>query len=94
LVSVFDEKGLVQSIKVARQLRESGINTELFPDADTRLEKQLKYADKKGIKWLVIIGPEEAKDKMVKIKNMKTGEQRKVKYEEIPDLVRKDDQKN
>jgi histidyl-tRNA synthetase len=47
----------------------------LYPDAQVKLEKQLKYANKRGIEEVYILGPEEVANKTVKIKNMKTGEQ-------------------
>jgi histidyl-tRNA synthetase len=71
LVTVFSPDLLVQSIEAATALRENGINVEIYPDETAKLEKQLKYADKKGIPYVVIIGPEEAEKNVVKLKNMK-----------------------
>ncbi|MBL7036311.1 histidine--tRNA ligase [Candidatus Microgenomates bacterium] len=88
LVSVFSPQQLESSIKIARELRDNGINTELFPDENTRLDKQLKYADKKQIPYVVIIGPEEVKNKLVTLKNMKTKEQKKVTIEEVCNLLK------
>jgi len=48
-----------------------------------KLDKQLKYADKKGIPYVVIIGPDEAKKNIVKLKNMKTGEQTELNIDEL-----------
>ncbi|MBI2443442.1 MAG: hypothetical protein HYV40_06080 [Candidatus Levybacteria bacterium] len=42
------------------------------------MEKQLKYADQKGIPYVVIIGPEEKEKKVVTLRNMKTREQKQV----------------
>jgi histidyl-tRNA synthetase len=64
-----------ESIKIASQLRIAGINTELFPDPETKLSKQLKYADKKVIPWILIVGEKEIKDSLVTIKNMKNKSQ-------------------
>lgn len=83
LVTVFSPKLLAQSIEVAKMLREKGINTELYPDEAAKLDKQLKYADKKGIPFVIIIGPEEAESNSVTIKNLKTKEQFNVSRDKL-----------
>ncbi|TSC53398.1 MAG: histidyl-tRNA synthetase, partial [Microgenomates group bacterium LiPW_16] len=79
LVTVFDAKTLSYSLSIANRLRNAEISTEVYPDEETKLDKQLKYADKKGIEWVVIVGPDEIKDKTITVKNMQTGEQKRVK---------------
>jgi len=77
LVTIFSPELLEQSIKISSALRTSGINCETFPDPETKLDKQLKYADKKGIPFVVILGPDEITNNTLTIKNMinKTQEQ-------------------
>lgn len=75
LVTIFSKEYLVQSIKVANLIRQSGINCELYPDPEKKLDKQLKYADKKGVPYVVILGLDEIKANKVSLKNMKTGKQ-------------------
>lgn len=65
------------SSNVANHLREKGINTELYID-DRPLDKQLRYADKKGIPFVII--PEG--DKLT-LKNMLTGNKREVTLESL-----------
>jgi len=79
LVSIFSEKTLEASLRTAEVLRRAGINTEVYPDTGTKLDRQLKYADKKGVPWVVIIGPEEIVKNTIVLKNM-----RDKKQEEIP----------
>lgn len=86
LVSVFSKELARESIEVAKRLREQGINTELYPE-DAKVDKQLKYADKKGIAYVIIIGPEEIKGEKVVLKNLKTGEQKRVKPENLASLI-------
>ena len=74
LVTVFGEESLEKSLQCAQQLRQAGITTELYPAVD-KLPDQLKYANKKGVPWVVIIGEEEAKQNKVTLKNMTNGEQ-------------------
>jgi len=70
-----DRKYLIKSLEVADQLRKQGKNVICWLDTNTKLEKQLKYADKKGIPQVVIIGEEELQKGTVTIKSLKTGEQ-------------------
>ena len=86
LVSVFNSELLDASLEVAANLRENGVVSEIYPDENTKLEKQLKYADKKMFKWFIVIGPDEAeKDKAI-LKNLETGYQEDVK---LKDLIKK-----
>jgi histidyl-tRNA synthetase len=78
LVTIFSQELLESTLKVSAQLRSSQINTELYPDADTKLEKQLKYASTKEIPFVIIIGPEEMESNLIKLKNMQTGEQKQI----------------
>lgn len=88
LVTVFSSTLLNKSIEIAKNLRDSGINTEIYPENSVRLDKQLKYADKKGIPFVVIIGPEEVESKTVTLKNLKTQEQTKTSFENLVSLVK------
>ncbi|OGG27590.1 histidine--tRNA ligase [Candidatus Gottesmanbacteria bacterium RIFCSPLOWO2_01_FULL_42_10] len=75
LVTIFSEQLQPQSLKIATQLREGGINTELFPEQTAKLDKQLKYADRKGIPYVIIVGDNEIKQNKVLLKNMQTKSQ-------------------
>ena len=71
------------SIKVAQKLRDENINTEIYLNESEKLEKQLKYADKKGIPFVVIIGPEEAAKGVVKLKDMKARTEKLLSIDEL-----------
>lgn len=75
LVTVFSDELIEESLATATALRKEGINTEIYEDEKDKLEKQLKYADKKNIPWVVIIGPEEKESNQIVLKNLKSGEQ-------------------
>jgi histidyl-tRNA synthetase len=83
LVTVFSEDLFKKSLEIATLIRQAGINAETFPDPEVKFDKQLKYADKKGIPYVVIIGPVEAEKNIVKLKNMQTGEQEELTVEEL-----------
>lgn len=63
------------SLNVANTLRDRKKNTQLWLEKNTKVDKQLKYADRKGTKYAVIIGESEIKDKSITIKNLKSGKQ-------------------
>lgn len=63
------------SLPIVSQLRRAGVSVELYPD-ETKLKKQFDYADKKGIKWLAIVGDSEVAESKVSLKNLISGEQK------------------
>jgi histidyl-tRNA synthetase len=89
LVAVFNKDLLPYSQKIAQTLRQNGINTDLYPDPNDKLDKQLKYADKKGISYAVIIGPDEVKNNKATLKNLKDRSQVSVPYNDLPALLKK-----
>lgn len=82
LVTVFSPDLAKESVEAATRLRFE-FPTELYPDETAKLDKQLKYADKVGIPYVIIIGEEEKKAGVVTLKNMKGGKQEKVTLEEV-----------
>ena len=87
LVTVFDEIRVSDSIKVAVQARNSGIGTEIYPDSTAKLEKQLKYANQRGLPYVAIIGPDESAKGTAVLRNMATGKQKEVSQEKLPDEI-------
>ena len=75
------------SLKILEVLQESGIKAELYPD-EAKLKKQMRYADQKGIRFVILIGDEEIKTSRYTIKDMKTGDQRKLLLSEIISLIK------
>ncbi|KKN75086.1 hypothetical protein LCGC14_0384600 [marine sediment metagenome] len=51
-------------------LADKGITVELYPRLDVKLDKQLKYANKRGFPYVLIIGEKEAKQNKVRLKDM------------------------
>ncbi len=82
MITNFDADAESYSLGVLRQLREVGINAELYPDA-SKMKKQFDYADRKGIPYVLIIGSDEIQTGILSLKNMKTGEQQKLALEQI-----------
>ena len=76
-----------KSIDCSLSLRSAGVSTELYLDENASLEKQLKYADKKGIPYAIIIGPQEAAKNVVTLRNMKTRKQVVTVVKELPNKI-------
>ncbi len=78
LITIFSSELEEKSIEISSRLRSNNINSELWLDPETKLEKQLKYADQKGIPYVIIIGPEEAEANKVTLKNLESQTQDKL----------------
>jgi histidyl-tRNA synthetase len=74
LVTVFSEDLMRDSISMAADLRREGLNVVCYPEA-AKLPKQFKFADRMGMRVVVVIGPDEAKDGNVTLKNLVSGTQ-------------------
>ncbi len=86
LVTVFDQDRLPASISFASSLRQAGINTNLYPEI-AKLPKQFKYADRLGIRLAAVIGPDEAAQDLVTLKNLADGSQITVSTEQAPAAI-------
>src|SRR5581483_1331899 len=69
LVTIFSPELEDKSIKAVSRLRSKNIPSELYLNRGAKLDKQLKYADQKGIPFVVIIGPNEAAQEKVMLKD-------------------------
>ena len=76
------ENALDEIVRLANDMREEGFSVQY--DLEGRsLKSQMKYADKLGAKYTVVIGDDEIKTGCVKIKNMKNRQQHEVKLDKI-----------
>ncbi|HSF81410.1 MAG TPA: histidine--tRNA ligase [Anaerolineales bacterium] len=87
MVTVFDDSLLHASFSLATELRLAGLKVINYPEA-AKLGKQLKYADRMGVKIVIILGPEEFKNHRVTIKDLRTGEQYDVSRAKGPETIR------
>lgn len=75
LVTLWDEDFMPQSVALAHELRAAGLRVDLYPDAQDKLKKQLKYADETNVPVVIILAPEEQAQGQLTIKNMLASEQ-------------------
>lgn len=83
LVTIFSPELLNKSLETVKTLRDSGIKTEIYLDENAKLEKQLKYADAKGIPYALILGPQESKDNNVVLKDLNSQTQAKISLDQV-----------
>jgi len=76
------EKESKKAFGLVQQLRSKNIRCEIYHET-VKFDKQFKYAEKKKIPFVVIIGEEEIKSNTCKIKNISTGEQKEIPIEEL-----------
>lgn len=77
---------ITASVKIAEKLRSIGINTILYTE-ENNMRKKLKYADKMGLEWVVLIGEDELLTEEVILKNMLTGESIRIKSVELDSFL-------
>ena len=88
MVVSIDNNNYETEIKIATNLRNAGINVQTITE-DMKLKNKLKYANKLKIKYLIIVGEDEVKAGKVTLKDMITGEQKLVKFEDIITNIKK-----
>lgn len=86
LIIPMDEKLNFYAIDIGNNLKDKGYKVDIYLE-DGKFKKKINYADKIGVKKVIIIGQEEYDNKMVSLKNMEDGNQISVKIENISDYL-------
>ena len=86
----FGEEEASYCLALLKQLRENNINSELYP-TDDKIKKQMNYANKKGVQFVVMIGEDEIKSGELTIKDMRSGDQRQMKVSELINFLSSDE---
>ena len=77
MVTVFDASLINKSIEIASQLRDIGLRVQVYPEVE-KLGKQFKNTARMGIRYAVVLGPDEVAAGNVQVKDMQTREQESV----------------
>ena len=77
-VALFSESMRGQCAAIAGELRKQGIQAEISLDATGKFGKQLELAERKNHRYVLIYGEDEAKKGLVRIKDLKSGEQKDI----------------
>ena len=83
----FGDKEALFSLKAIKQLRTQGIYAELYPDA-AKMKKQLNYANKRNIPFVVLVGEEELLSNSYTLKNMISGDQQRVLFDAMVNFMK------
>ncbi|MCX6266255.1 MAG: histidine--tRNA ligase [Bacteroidetes bacterium] len=67
-------------------LRSAGISSELYPD-QAKLKKQMEYANRKNIPFVILIGKDEMESGRITVKDMQSGEQKQITFEDVIKLL-------
>jgi histidyl-tRNA synthetase len=84
----FGENEAFYCMQAIKKLRDLGIKVELYPD-NIKVGKQFMHADKRGIPFAIIVGETEMNDHKFAIKNLSTGEQSIMDFDELKDFLNK-----
>jgi histidyl-tRNA synthetase len=82
MVAIWNEESIVESVKLAQELRQGGLRVDLYPEAD-KLGKQFKYASSRDVHFVVVVGDDERARGEVAVKDLRTGVQRTVKRADL-----------
>ena len=82
LIAHMDEVTMLYGLKALKELRREGVAAEIYPDI-SKLKKQLDYANKKNIPFVIVIGSDEMSKGELTLKNMRSGDQQKLTLDEI-----------
>ena len=78
----FGEKESLYCLPIIKQIRDSGVKVDFYPSSD-KMKKQFNYADKKGIKYVALVGEDEILSGLLTVKDMQTGNQEKYTFDEL-----------
>lgn len=81
-VTIFNPELEPLSLQTAAKLRQADVPVEVSY-LSQNLGKQLKYAASRGIPWVIIIGPDEAEQNLVTLRNLQTGTEQKLPANQI-----------
>ena len=87
LIVPLEQNNLNYIMKVATKLRENDIKTDVYY-GDNSIKKKMKYANKLGVPYVIIIGEDEINSCSVCLKKMTTGEQINVSVDQIADIIK------
>lgn len=83
----FGEKEQAYILPIVKQLRLNGIKSEIYPDC-AKIKKQMSYANNNNIPFVAMVGNDEIRNNIIKIKNMISGEQTDILENKIIDFIK------
>jgi histidyl-tRNA synthetase len=88
MVTIWNADGAADAVRLAGELRAAGLRVDVYPEAD-KIGKQFKYADARGIRFVTIVGDDEAARGVVAVKDLKTGQQQTISRADVAASIRR-----
>lgn len=86
-VTIFSPEQSGASMALAQELRRAGINTLLSLEPQASLGKQLKEADRRGVRYALLLGPDEQTRGEVVLKDLRSGEQQSLARAQLIEVI-------
>lgn len=83
----FGESESTYCLSLLKKLRSEGIKSEIYPNA-SKMKKQMQYANKKNVKYVLLIGEDEITNNSITIKNMNDGSQDNVTFKQLLSILK------
>lgn len=87
LVTIFDEGSAATALALAARLRQSGLPVSCYPEA-TKLARQFKFAERMGLRLVLVLGPDELANGTIAIKDLQASQQMVVPQEKLEETIR------
>jgi histidyl-tRNA synthetase len=87
LFVAFDADSHRYAFQTATQLRLAGVAADVYPEP-VKIQKQMKYANERGVPFVAICGSDELAQRTVMLKNMTTGTQETVSVDQLADFLK------
>lgn len=84
----FGEEEAAYCMGMVKKIREAGVSSELYPKS-AKMNKQMKYANDRGVKFVALVGKNEMEQGVLRIKNMDTGEQDDIQPDALVNHLKK-----
>ncbi len=77
------------ALPLLRELRDAGVAAEIYPES-SKMKKQMEYANRRSIPYVVIIGSQELETESATVKDMRSGEQRNIAFADLAVVLSND----
>ncbi|NNL15556.1 MAG: histidine--tRNA ligase [Flavobacteriaceae bacterium] len=84
----FGDEEALYCLKAIKTLRASNIKAELYSES-AKMKKQMTYANKRGINYVVLVGANEVSRGTYTFKNMETGDQQEINFDQLKNILSK-----
>lgn len=75
-----------EAVNVANTLRKAGVSVEVYME-EKKMKQKMNYANKKGFRYIVLLGEDEIESGEYTLKNMETGDQQTLNLEELTNMM-------